>query len=306
MGETNLTPIYQEYSIDMSSNNNFVQVPSVQGDGNFVRYVRIMLIANNTQYIIPENVGVYIIGTKPDTKHIFNTCEIDEDGRVLVEITSQMSAVDGKGDYQIMFVDTQNNSQLKSFPFYLITTKSYDASAITSSDEYQALTEALAQMQADYEHYVTECAASADAAALSEANAATSEANTLASENAAKASEDAAKASEDAAALSEQNAAISEANAATSEQNAATSESNAATSESNAEAWAVGQRGGVDVGSSDVTYENNSKYWAERAADWSKHDASHLTYTLQDGTEVNLASFLKIIEDLDNETLLLI
>jgi hypothetical protein len=28
------------------------------------------------------------------------------------------------------------------------------------------------------------------------------------------------------------------------------------------EAWAVGQRGGVDVGSSDETYHNNAKYWS--------------------------------------------
>ena len=32
-----------------------------------------------------------------------------------------------------------------------------------------------------------------------------------------------------------------------------------------AEAWAVGQRGGQDVPSTDPTYENNSKYWAEVA-----------------------------------------
>ena len=34
----------------------------------------------------------------------------------------------------------------------------------------------------------------------------------------------------------------------------------------NAEAWAVGQRGGVDVGSSDPTYHNNSKYYAQQAS----------------------------------------
>ena len=35
----------------------------------------------------------------------------------------------------------------------------------------------------------------------------------------------------------------------------------------NAEAWAVGQRGGVDVDETDVTYHNNSKYYAEKAAE---------------------------------------
>lgn len=33
-----------------------------------------------------------------------------------------------------------------------------------------------------------------------------------------------------------------------------------------AEAWAVGERGGVPVSSGDPTYDNNSKYWAGRAA----------------------------------------
>ena len=36
-------------------------------------------------------------------------------------------------------------------------------------------------------------------------------------------------------------------------------------SESNAEAWAVGKRGGVDVPSTDPTYHNNSKYYAQQA-----------------------------------------
>lgn len=35
-------------------------------------------------------------------------------------------------------------------------------------------------------------------------------------------------------------------------------------SEYNAEAWAVGQRGGVDVDENDQTYHNNSKYYAEQ------------------------------------------
>ena len=38
-------------------------------------------------------------------------------------------------------------------------------------------------------------------------------------------------------------------------------------SEYNAEAWAVGERGGVPVSSTDQTYHNNSKYYAEQAAE---------------------------------------
>ena len=38
-----------------------------------------------------------------------------------------------------------------------------------------------------------------------------------------------------------------------------------ADSAKDAEAWAVGQRGGVDVGSTDPTYHNNAAYWAAQA-----------------------------------------
>ena len=38
-------------------------------------------------------------------------------------------------------------------------------------------------------------------------------------------------------------------------------------SEYNAEAWAVGERGGVPVNETDQTYHNNAKYYAEQAAD---------------------------------------
>lgn len=38
-------------------------------------------------------------------------------------------------------------------------------------------------------------------------------------------------------------------------------------SEYNAEAWAVGQRGGVDVPETDQTYHNNAKYYAQKTGE---------------------------------------
>ena len=104
-------------------------------------------------------------------------------------------------------------------------------------------------------------------AAASEANAATSETNAASSEANAAQSETNAKTSETNAADSASAAATSEVNAKASETNAAASESNAATSESNAEAWAVGERGGQAVPSTDPTYQNNSRYYAGLAED---------------------------------------
>ena len=62
-----------------------------------------------------------------------------------------------------------------------------------------------------------------------------------------------------------ENAAASAQQAAGSATNAAGSATNATGSARDSEAWAVGQRGGVDVESDDETYENNAKYYAEQA-----------------------------------------
>lgn len=60
-------------------------------------------------------------------------------------------------------------------------------------------------------------------------------------------------------------ASTSAGNAATSETNAGLSESAAAQSEEDAEAWAVGERNGVAVPSTDPAFQNNAKYYAQQA-----------------------------------------
>ncbi|RKJ52303.1 hypothetical protein D7X25_15620 [bacterium 1XD42-8] len=141
--------IYKHYIIDMSCNNNFVQVPTVQGDGNKVRGFEVELIANNVQYVVdPSSTYVCIGGTKPDTKQILNECEVTSQGYIHVDITQQMAAVAGRGDYSIVLIDKNTNTQLKSFPFYILTTpSSYSAQDITSSNEFGLLVEKINKVE---------------------------------------------------------------------------------------------------------------------------------------------------------------
>jgi len=146
-------------------------------------------------------------------------------------------------------------------------------------------------------YYANEAHDSEINAASSESNASTSETNAAASELAASTSassastnalkaegyavgsqngtpavsgetyyHDNAKYYKEQAATSETNAASSEYNAGLSETAAAASESAASNSKLDSEAWAVGQRNGSDVPSTDPTYQNNAKYWASVAA----------------------------------------
>lgn len=62
-----------------------------------------------------------------------------------------------------------------------------------------------------------------------------------------------------------QDAAQSAQDAADEVENAQAEVVNAQNEVKNAEAWAVGQRGGVDVPSTDETYHNNAKYYAGQA-----------------------------------------
>lgn len=158
-----MNSVIQNYIIDFSSNNNFVQVPAVQGDGNETRYIIIEMIENGVPYLVnAEEDYVTIAGTKPDGKEVWNLCEITDEGHIRVEITYQMTAVAGRSDYQIVVFSKGENNQLKSFPFILlVTAATFDPGYIISSNEFEALAQ-----------FTTAAEAAADAAAASAADAA--------------------------------------------------------------------------------------------------------------------------------------
>lgn len=136
-----ITPLIQQYTVDFASNNNFLFVKGVQGDGNQTRYVDISLMNNGQAYEVdPESVRVVLRGTKPDSTLIFNECEIIGSNKIRVEITSQMSAVVGKSNYEISVMSLLYNQAITSFPFYIIISESStDVEAITSSNEFLLL-----------------------------------------------------------------------------------------------------------------------------------------------------------------------
>ncbi len=247
-----IKPIYQHYVIDMSGNNNFVQVPSVQGDGNQVRILEVELISNGVPYPIDsEKTIVNIAGTKPDSTHILNPCTVSENGCILVDITYQMSAAAGRGDYQIVLIDTETGKTIKSFPFHIVTTKSpMDAPSVSSSDEYQLLTEAVSKALADYEYVMDSAKSSADAAKASETSASSS---ALSAENSAEQARSSASQATESSVNALDFARESEDHARKSEDYSETSKS-----------YAIG-----DTGIRDGEETDNSKYYSEKSKEYS-------------------------------------
>lgn len=143
--------IIQHYTIDLSSNNNFVRIPVPQGDGQNTRYAELELISSNMPYFDMlklegiDTFKILIMGSKPDGTQIVNDCELSEEGYVLVPITFQMSIVPGKGEYQVVIIDKNRNSQIKSFPLYLIVVEAtFDIDTIVSSNEFALFTKNVA------------------------------------------------------------------------------------------------------------------------------------------------------------------
>lgn len=143
-----ITPLIQQYTVDFASNNNFLFVKGIQGDGYGTRYVDISLMNNGQPYTVnSEAVTAIIRGTKPDTRVIFNECEILDNNTIRVEITQQMSAVAGKGNYEISIMSNLENRTLTSFPFFIIISKSsFDIGYVVSSDEFGLLVEKINQV----------------------------------------------------------------------------------------------------------------------------------------------------------------
>ena len=133
-----IQPIIQSYIVDFASNNNFLFVKGVQGDGYQTRYADITLTNNGQPYeLVRESIRVILRGTKPDNKEIFNVCEIIDSNTIRVEITQQMSAIPGKGNYEISIMSTEKNKLLTSFPFFIIISpSSFDVSNLTSTNEF--------------------------------------------------------------------------------------------------------------------------------------------------------------------------
>lgn len=126
-----------------------------------------------------------------------------------------------------------------------------------------------------------------DRAIASATNAGTSETNASASATQAETYADNASTSASNASTSESNASTYATNASNSATSASQSATSASDSAQDSEAWAVGQRGGVDVPSTDETYENNAKYYAEQAEESARSFPTKLSEFTNDAGFIN-------------------
>ena len=82
-----------------------------------------MEVGQSDGYILPVGVDAYVYQIVPALFPVI-AGEADDNNTIRVEITQQMSAIAGKGNYEISIISNLENRTLTSFPFFIIISKS--------------------------------------------------------------------------------------------------------------------------------------------------------------------------------------
>ena len=280
--------INQSVSLNLSTDIASPTLHMAQGDANS-RTIVATLYDGSQPFTIPAGSVCMVRFGKPDgTGGLYDHTESGSavtylDNVVTAPVASQMLSVSGivKAEIDVYKSSGSNESAIKLASFYFLVDvhkSAYSDDTIISSDYYNIVA---AQIAA-----AIEAGEKADAA-ITAANNAIQAANTAvaakdtavsarddavsAKDTAANAAESAlnAKSAAESAKTSAENAQSSAAGSASAAQdfafNAEKDAQSAAQDASDAEAWAVGQRNGVDVPSTDPTYHNNAKYYKDQA-----------------------------------------
>ena len=238
---------------------------------------------------VPSDAVVMVRFGKPDnTGGLYDKTESGEaitySGNVVTApVATQMLSVAGKVQADIEIYQTGETAQasvkLATFCFTVNVEKAaYPDAEIISSDYYNIVA---AQIAAAIEagakgDAAIAAAETATAAAETATNAKTAAENAKAAAETAKSAAESAKTSAESAKTTAVNSANTATNAKaaaesaktsaeSSASSAETSAQNAAQDAEDAEAWAVGQRNGVNVPSTDPAYQNNAKYYKDLA-----------------------------------------
>lgn len=118
---------------------------------NGERAIKVKLKNAGEDYPVPEGYTPYVYGVKFDKKLVDNLCEYDGN-IVMVEVTKQLSAVEGRNVLRIALVNDETGEYAQTSVIYLRVTEGADfPGAERSTDEFGALVQYMKQANASAE-----------------------------------------------------------------------------------------------------------------------------------------------------------
>ena len=283
--------ITQSINLNLITGQVLPRVNASQYDNN-TRTLTMYLYDGELTFNIPNGVSGYIQGTKPDrTGFQYLTTVAAGSNVVTFDITEQMTAVAGDVTCELVLVDGDDRIATVNFILH-VESAALANDTVISETELPLIEEAaeLAQQIGGFIEQMDADAAKSEAYGAGTVNGVPVTSDNPAYENNAKYySDEAAASASSVGQLKEDSEAYAVgtrdgvpvtsgdatyhnnskyyANAASgSASTAVASDIAAAQSKEDAEAWAVGERDNTPVTSGDVTYHNNSKYYAGEAA----------------------------------------
>lgn len=137
-------------NLDFREKVNDITIPVPQYDTNR-RYIRATLFVNGQPFEANETQVITFSGTKPDHTKLYNPAGIDEQGRVIYEITEETTSSPGTFPACITIYDTKIvegitiTRRTASFNFKVWVQKSaLSDDAVISTDEFKVLTDMIA------------------------------------------------------------------------------------------------------------------------------------------------------------------
>lgn len=110
------------------------------------RYILATITANGVAQSVPETATVSLKVEKADGTRTLTAGTVT-DGKILVELTNQTLAAAGTATCELQIIESEPTSLLKTLRFFLnIETEVYSDTVAESTDEFTALTEALAEV----------------------------------------------------------------------------------------------------------------------------------------------------------------
>lgn len=155
--------IYYPIEIDLNQIGLIPTVKAKQGDSG---RGLIATLTNAGELVSAVNNSCRVYAKKPDGTIVYATCEVNSDGKVLVEFTTQMLAAVGTIQLEL---EMQQGTNLVTTPILnlVVMPTNIDDGAIPSTDEYTVLQGLIAQFTAQIgraEQYANNAAESAEQA----------------------------------------------------------------------------------------------------------------------------------------------
>lgn len=218
------------------------------------RTFKFLLFDGDLAYVIPSGAVVRVEGIKKDKTGFSYECEYSGN-EVTVEVTRQMTVFSGEVKSELRIVYNEVNIGTLNFILKVEDSPITDETNISETEIPAIIELATEQMEAAAES-ASQAASSAESASESEEQ---SEAWATGKINGVDVSSTAPQYQNNSKFFAEA--------AAESASQAASSAEGASDSEEQSEAWATGKINGIDVPSTAPQYQNNSKFFAEKAAE---------------------------------------